>query len=365
MTNHLPPKIQLKVPSKEDWPAPPPRRGGFYRRDPTNVTVERKAGTCKGCQGGGFHDHIDYFDMVVCVNLDRRVDRWNKFTEKLGKVDWPFRQVERFRAIDGDVCPHPNGWKSGNGAWGCMQSHRQVLERALMEGHDQILVLEDDAFFVEGFGDSVRTFLKKVGPNWDCLMIGGQHMEEPDPVGDGSVVKCKNTQRTHGYALRGDAISSLYREWCTRMGHCDHIMGPFMGTRRTFAPKNFLIGQDEGKSDIRMSNDRMRLWSKPTEALEVIVLVSDRIAFEQEISEKGHAGYSRSSVTGCDVGIAELLVPGKEPNIGKLKAWWFPMVSWEAVSLGRRVVVWYPDIGYMSTWANAIAKALNGKVVYK
>lgn len=347
--------------SAKDWPPPPFMKSGFFTREKAVASMAPKG--CKGCrgaQGGGLHDHLDYFDWVVCVNLDRRKDRWARFTEQLRAADWPFRSVDRFVAVDGHACPPPKGWNWGAGAWGCMQSHRQVLERALMEGHDRILVLEDDAFFVEGFGDKVRMFLKEVdrwNPAWDCLMLGGQHIEKAVGITD-SIDLCKNTQRTHAYALQGPIIRDLYQEWCSRMGHCDHVMGPFCGRRKTFAPTKFLVGQDEGHSDIKNAGDRPRLWQEPKE-LEVVVLVGDRQRFEEEIQTRGHGGYNRNPLTGCDKGIEGLVKDGVF-NLEKLKAWWYPMVSWEAEAIGRRLVVWHPE---MALWAPLVASALKGTVV--
>ena len=60
----------------------------------------------------------EFFDRVVCVNLDRRPERWARFQKNLGRVAWPFKEVERFRAVDGAMVPPPVGWVSGGGAWG-------------------------------------------------------------------------------------------------------------------------------------------------------------------------------------------------------------------------------------------------------
>ncbi len=52
-----------------------------------------------------------------------------------------------FEAVDGQQLRVPLNWNSGGGAWSCMQSHRHVLKRAIMDGVESLLVFEDDACF--------------------------------------------------------------------------------------------------------------------------------------------------------------------------------------------------------------------------
>jgi len=47
---------------------------------------------------------------------------------------------------------------------GCRQSQRHVLERAIADGMESLLVLEDDLCFVNGFREKVEVFLDNVPP---------------------------------------------------------------------------------------------------------------------------------------------------------------------------------------------------------
>lgn len=208
------------------------------------------------------------FDRIVCINLDRRPDRWSSFQEHIASIDWPFTEAERFSATDGAKVNPPAWFKAGGGAWGCLQSHIRILEQSLQDGIQSLLILEDDAVFAESFHSDVLKFFNTVPSDWDGVMLGGQHLKQPEFVSDG-VVRIRNGNRTHAHALRGRFIEAVYQhltDWPSHSQrpkqHVDHRMGVMheSGKFNVYAPNPWLVSQAAGFSNINGQRLPERDW---------------------------------------------------------------------------------------------------------
>lgn len=90
---------------------------------------------------------------ALCINLDRRTDRWTLFTENFDKFKVPYT---RFSAVE-----------DTNGALGCAKSHVAVLE--LQQDLPLAFVVEDDAMIQEPIEAFIDEFLKS---DADVLLLG-------------------------------------------------------------------------------------------------------------------------------------------------------------------------------------------------
>ncbi|MCG8449815.1 MAG: glycosyltransferase family 25 protein [Pirellulales bacterium] len=210
----------------------------------------------------------DVFDRAVCINLDRRPDRWEEFQARLANIDWPFAPVKRLRAVDGDQVTSPKWINCGNGAWGCLQSHVRILEDALQDGVTSLLILEDDALFPEDLRQQAERFFCHLPDDWDGLLLGGQHLVRPRFVAE-HVVRVHNGNRTHAHAFRGRYIRAAYRHLCNYLEHAkypqqhvDHRLGNLhlRGDYNIYAPNPWIVGQSKGSSDISGRTENERTW---------------------------------------------------------------------------------------------------------
>ncbi|HUB24117.1 MAG TPA: ERV1/ALR-related protein, partial [Tepidisphaeraceae bacterium] len=291
-------------------------------------------------------DVSQLFDTVWCINLDDDSKRWDAINRQIAESDWPFRHLTRFAAILGDTVGVPDYFHQGGGAWGCLVSHRRVLELSLMAGHQRILVIEDDADIRPDFGQRIRQFLADLGDEpWDALMLGGQHISTPSMIRPG-VVRCINTQRTHCMAFSRVFMRELYRHWSAPLDqHCDWSLGPFAGRWRTYAPERFIVGQRGGKSRITGGQKPPEWWNPPPPDAPVVWLRCPRDTIEA-CRDIFHAGNRRNEAGVC-IGLADVFNPLKNPSEGQQIAAmrsWISMIQWEVESRGDGSVctIWNP-----------------------
>lgn len=216
------------------------------------------------------------FDRVVCVSLDRRSDRWDAFLSRVPE-DFPWKAPEKFSAIDGRLCNPPGWWKQGGGAWGCYRSHCNILEQALQDKVESVLIFEDDATFSEGFAEKAAEFFANIPDDWEQAYLGGQHLRRPQEIKE-HWVRCININRTHAFAVRGSGIRKLYKwlsntkDWHSR-NHVDHHLGRIHASRgvNVYAPVEWLCGQaEDSRSDVcgKPVDERWWMMRKPGEAVQ-------------------------------------------------------------------------------------------------
>jgi len=109
-------------------------------------------------------------DRIFVINLKERIDRYERFTNEFtreGITNW-----ERFDAIRYD--PKIHGYESEfnnflkdhdksehylKSAFGCMLSHYTIIKIAKERGYNNVIILEDDFIFTQGWKDNLNKCL--------------------------------------------------------------------------------------------------------------------------------------------------------------------------------------------------------------
>jgi len=117
---------------------------------------------------------LGYFDAIYCINLDSARSRWADMKERFRKLGID-RRIRRFSAVETLRSHHI----------GCALSHRMIIEKAKRLGLESVLVLEDDAVFLEDTLDHLsRTIPELKQQQWQLFYLGGhrrgRHYQPPE-----------------------------------------------------------------------------------------------------------------------------------------------------------------------------------------
>lgn len=110
----------------------------------------------------------DFFDDIICINLDISVDRKKHAEKYFDKLNIPARF---FTAVK-----HKKG-----GLYGCFDSHIQILIEAYKKNLDYILVFEDDFLPTQAYSEDklmkAIDFMKN-NKDWDIFHLGYSSLKD-------------------------------------------------------------------------------------------------------------------------------------------------------------------------------------------
>jgi GR25 family glycosyltransferase involved in LPS biosynthesis len=143
-------------------------------------------------------DINDVFPHQVCINLDRRPERWEQSRQEFARHN--IKMVRRFPAFDGKVLSVPSHWRYTPGAYGCLVSHLEVVRDARKRNLSSILIFEDDVALTEDFQEKFACYIGQLPSEWDMLSFGALHDAVPIPLSK-HVHRIIRSDSTFAYAL--------------------------------------------------------------------------------------------------------------------------------------------------------------------
>jgi len=163
----------------------------------------------------------DFFDKTFCINLDRRKDRWEECLAEFNKYN--LTNVERFNAIDGkDLRQIKSGFVTPS-RLALVLTNIKILEKAIQENYETILILEDDVEFTDEV-NNISEYFKFLPKDWDMLYFGGNHNTHmkilPPKIVNEKVCKLHNTYSTHCVAINKKTFTTILN----RLRKCDNAL---------------------------------------------------------------------------------------------------------------------------------------------
>lgn len=137
----------------------------------------------------------NFFDKIYCINLPKRTDRLIKFVEEMDKY-----------GIDFDLV---NGIENENGAEGLRQTVENILNDALDKNYEQILIFEDDCYFLCDPNPIMELAIKELPEYWHILYLGGQCVNGFNRRHSQTLLQLDTCYATHSWAISRQGIKEI------------------------------------------------------------------------------------------------------------------------------------------------------------
>jgi GR25 family glycosyltransferase involved in LPS biosynthesis len=188
----------------------------------------------------------EYFDKVVVINLDRRKDRLEKVDAQLQELGITY---ERFSAVDAkalDIDP----------IQACKQSHIRVLEDSV----GKTLILEDDAYFMEGFNERFTEFIELLPADWHIFYLGAVllNSERCNDI----MVRAMDTSSLHAYCVNPEFKEIALEQGRDYPEHIDVAYRLLHRQYRSYAAKPPMVKQYPSYSDLMLEDVDYMSWYK-------------------------------------------------------------------------------------------------------
>ncbi len=218
---------------------------------------------------------------VVCLNLDRRPDRWERVQGSPGYADFP--HIERWPGVDGkklDILGDPrisvmvkynvaNKTRRGHeyintpGAVGCYLSHASVYEwLAKQNDVDAVLIFEDDIALPAGCYAQLKKYVAETPllqdpSKWDMWHLGANASEWVPAEGAAPTRELKAFVLAHAYFVSRRGAAKLVQQMYPIELHVDGFMSYMakLGLLKIYASPDYLFYQGGSASDIYPGHD--------------------------------------------------------------------------------------------------------------
>ncbi len=169
---------------------------------------------------------LSFFDGIFCLNLDTDPGRWTQARRRHSQLGIAW-QVERFPAV-----ATPDNHHRGNA-----MSFRQMVAEAQRRDYEHVLILEDDAVFIDDTEAVMKAAAAELADlTWDVCFLGACVWSKTFPFLPGSEVlqECGPVTCTHAVAVHRRAYERIlsdiptapeeFDRWLSEQLACDQYL---------------------------------------------------------------------------------------------------------------------------------------------
>jgi len=144
---------------------------------------------------------FDYFKEIYCINLDRRVDRWELVQKEFESVG-VMERVQRVSGVD-----HPDG------RIGLIKSFLKIFKDVKERGVENVLIFEDDVTFMNNPIENLQKAIEQVGNiNWSLFYLGANTHEKCN-IFRPNLILLRNAFSAHAVAYSNKTYNQIINKF--------------------------------------------------------------------------------------------------------------------------------------------------------
>lgn len=192
-----------------------------------------------------------YFDKKYVINLTRREDRLEEVTKEFEKIGETFT---RFEAIDGKaldvIINAEEKVRFNKSAYALCLTTIKILEDAIANDYDSILIFEDDIEFAPCWDIQIQNYLNYIPKNYDLVFFGITHTGAPSYY-NSYWDTIRSAFSCHAYAINKHMFKP-YKELLENLDSpIDVYTNLIIGSRlNSYSCRTKMVYQKNGISDI-------------------------------------------------------------------------------------------------------------------
>jgi glycosyl transferase family 25 len=191
----------------------------------------------------------DLSKKIYVINLVERHDRKQHILKELKKINC--ENYILFEAINGNV--ELNNSKLKNGMFGLIKTYLKIYEDWILSDNENIMIIEDDCFFVDDFNQKLKEYIKNVPNDWDMLYFGANHnyhMGMKTISINEKCIKLNNSYSAHCVLLKKHVFIELIESIKNFSVENDVMMANLQKKYNAYSSKQLLTTQIESYSNI-------------------------------------------------------------------------------------------------------------------
>jgi GR25 family glycosyltransferase involved in LPS biosynthesis len=147
-------------------------------------------------------------NLIYVINLKERLDRKEHITTQLKKIDC--ENYILFEGVNGKSIENPTRMPSG--MFGLIKTYLKMYDDWKKNPQENILIIEDDCVFVDGFNKKLEEYISNVPNDWDMLYFGANHnyhMGKKTITINEKCIKLNNSYSAHCVLIKPHVFEEL------------------------------------------------------------------------------------------------------------------------------------------------------------